>query len=300
MDTRVLKYFLTVAHTNNITRAAKQLHITQPTLSRQIMELERELDTTLFDREQRHLQLTEAGVLFQQRATTLLQLIDQTKDDLHQQENKLAGTVNLGCAVSTASPFLMRLVDEFQQQYPGVQFSIFDGDGDVLRRQIDEGTADLACLLEPVEAAKYNYLVLPIKEQWGVIMLKDDPLANRQSISKNDLYKLPLILPHRNIIRDEVSDVLKLDQTKLNIKANNNLPSNTLELIRKGHYYAVSIKGVVDVLNDPSICFVPFSPKKETGHVVVWRRNNVLAPAAEKFLQFIAEKSNKQQKISRN
>lgn len=292
MDTRVLKYFLTVAHTNNITRAAKQLHITQPTLSRQIMELEKELDTALFDRDQRHLQLTEAGVLFQQRATTLLQLIDQTKDDLHQQEKELTGAVNLGCAVSTASPFLMRLVAEFQNQYPGVQFNVFDGDGDVLRRQVDEGTADLACLLEPVEAAKYNYLVLPIKEQWGVIMLKDDPLAKRESISKSDLYKLPLILPHRNIIRDEVSDVLKLDQTKLNVKASNNMPCNVLELIRTGHYYAVGIKGVVDVLHDPSLCFIPFSPKKETGHVVVWRRNNVLAPAAEKFLQFVTEKSN--------
>lgn len=292
MDTRVLKYFLTVAHTNNITRAAKQLHITQPTLSRQIMELEKELDTTLFDRNQRHLQLTEAGVLFQQRATNLLQLIDQTKDDLHQQRKELTGAVNIGCAVSTASPFLMRLVAEFQDQYPGVQFNVFDGDGDVLRRQVDEGTADLACLLEPVEAAKYNYLVLPIKEQWGVIMLKDDPLAKRESISKSDLYKLPLILPHRNIIRDEVSDVLKLDQTKLNVKASNNLPCNALELIRTGYYYAVGIKGVVDVLHDPSLCFIPFSPKKETGHVVVWRRNNVLAPAAEKFLQFVAEKSN--------
>lgn len=298
MDTRVLKYFLTVANTNNITKAAKQLHITQPTLSRQIMELEKELDTPLFDRNQRHLQLTKAGVIFQQRATTLLQLIDQTKDDLHQQEKELVGAVNLGCAVSTASPFLMRLVVAFQKQYPGVRFNIFDGDGDVLRRQVDEGTADLACLLEPVEAAKYNYLVLPIKEQWGVIMMKDDPLAKRQSINKSDLYKLPLILPHRNIIRDEVSDVLKLDQTKLNVKASNNLPSNVLELIRTGHYYAVGIKGVVDVLRDPSICFVPFNPKKQTGHVVVWRRNNVLAPAAEKFLQFIAEKSNQAGKAS--
>lgn len=295
MDTRVLKYFLTVAHTNNITRAAKQLHITQPTLSRQIMELEKELDTTLFDRDQRHLQLTEAGVLFQQRATTLLQLIDQTKDDLHQQEKELTGMVNLGCAVSTASPFMMRLVAEFQDQYPGVQFNIFDGDGDVLRRQVDEGTADLACLLEPVEAAKYNYLVLPIKEQWGIIMLKDNPLAKRSSISKNELYKLPLVLPHRNIIRDEVSDVLQLDQTKLNVKASNNLPSNVLELIRTGHYYGVGIKGVVEILRDPDICFIPFSPKKQTGHVVVWRRNNVLAPAAEKFLQFVAENSNGRQ-----
>lgn len=296
MDTRVLKYFLTVANTNNITKAAKQLHITQPTLSRQIMELERELDTTLFDRNQRHLQLTKSGVLFQRRAATLLQLIDQTKDDLHQQKKELVGTVNLGCAVSSASPFLMNLVDQFQQKYPVVRFNIFDGDGDVLRRQIDEGTVDLACLLEPVEAAKYNYLVLPFKEQWGLVMLKDDPLAKHGTVSRENLYKLPLILPHRNIIRDEVSDVLKLDQTRLNIKASNNLPSNVLELIRTGHYYAVGIKGVVDVIKDPTLAFIPFSPKKQTGHVVVWRRNNILSPAVEKFLQFVAEHSNHQDK----
>lgn len=293
MDTRVLRYFLTVAHTNNITKAAEQLHITQPTLSRQIMELERELDVTLFDRNQRRLQLTKAGVLFQQRAASLLQLLDQTKDDLHQHEEELVGTISLGCAVSTASAFLMRLVDQFQQLNPAVRFNIFDGDGDVLRRQIDEGTADLACLLEPVEAAKYNYMVMPQKEQWGVIMRRDDPLAKRKKITKEDLYKLPLILPRRNIVRDEVSDVLQLDQTKLNVMASNNLPNNALELIRTGHYYAVAIKGVTEVLRGPDICFIPFTPAKETGHVMVWRKNNVLAPAAEQFLQFIADNINK-------
>ncbi|WP_283620973.1 LysR family transcriptional regulator [Limosilactobacillus avium] len=292
MDTRVLKYFLTVANTNNITKAAKQLHITQPTLSRQIMELEKELDVALFDRTQRQLQLTKAGVLFQQRATTLLQLVDQTKDDLHQQEKELVGSVNLGCVVSLVSPFMMKMVNDFQKEYPGVRFNIFDGDGDALRRQIDEGRLDLACLIEPVEAAKYNYVVLPIKEQWGLLMRSDDSLAQRTAISKNDLYKLPLILPHRNIVRDEVSDILKLDQTKLNWMVTNNLPSNTIELIRSGNYYAIGIKGIQALSADPEIAFIPFTPKKETGHLLIWRKNNMLAPAAERFLQFVTERSN--------
>lgn len=293
MDTRVLKYFLTVAHTNNITKAAEQLHITQPTLSRQIMDLEHELAVPLFDRRQHRMQLTKAGILFQQRAATMLQLLDQTKDELHQQDRELVGTVSLGCAVSSASAALMKLVVRFQAAHPAVRFKIFDGDGDFLRRQVDEGTADLACLLEPVEAAKYNYLVLPQKEQWGVIMRSDDPLASRERITKEDLYKLPLILPNRNIIRDEVSDVLQLDQNKLNVKITHNLPSNVLELIRTGHYYTVTIKRVTTVLQAPDIRFIPFWPAKETGHVLVWRKNNVLAPAAEKFLQFVAAESNK-------
>ena len=153
MDTRVLKYFLTVAQTNNITKAAEQLHITQPTLSRQIMDLETELDIKLFNRENRRLQLTKAGILFQQRATTMLQLLDQTENDLHQQEEALTGEINLGSAVSSVSPYITKLIFEFQKIYPNVIFNLSDGDGDVLRRQLDEGLNDLVCLLEPVEAA---------------------------------------------------------------------------------------------------------------------------------------------------
>lgn len=165
MDTRVIKYFLTVAHTNNITKAAKQLHITQPTLSRQIMDLESELGVTLFDRQQRRMELTQAGVLFQRRATTILQLLDQTEAELLRQDSdELTGTINLGCVVSSVSPYLMGLVDRFQQSHPAVRFNLFDGDGDFLRRQLDEAATELACLIEPVEAAKYNYLVLPSRE----------------------------------------------------------------------------------------------------------------------------------------
>jgi DNA-binding transcriptional LysR family regulator len=289
MDTRVLKYFLTVAQTNNITKAAEQLHITQPTLSRQIMELEKELGVTLFDRTNRHLQLTKAGIMFQQRATTFVQLLEQTTTELHQQKKQLTGQINLGCAVSNASPFMMKLVAAFQKSHPAVSFNIFDGDGDILRRQLDEGVNDLACLLEPVEAAKYNFLVLPVREEWGLLMRKDDPLASREYITKEDLYKLPLILPRRNIVRDEVSDILKLDQTRLNVRATSNLPSNSTVLLRTGRYYSLVIRGVLDSFNDPTLAFIPLSPNKSTGDVLVWRKNTILSPATEKFLQFVGD-----------
>ena len=290
MDTRVIKYFLAVAQINNITKAAKQLHITQPTLSRQIMDLEKELGVTLFDRRQRRMELTQAGVVFQRRPTTLVQLLDQTKDELHKQNyNELSGTINLGCVVSSVSPFIMNLIDQFQQQHPAVQFNIFDGDGDYLRRQLDEAATELACLLEPVEAAKYNFLVLPSREQWGIILRADDSLAQKPFFTREDLYKLPLIIPHRNIIRDEVSDILKLDQRKLNIRASNTQPSNVMELIRTGHYYGLGIKGVTDVFQDPKLVFVPFSPTTTTGHVLAWKKNRQLSSAAEHFLQFVAD-----------
>lgn len=291
METRVLKYFLTVATTNNITKAAKQLHITQPTLSRQIMELEQELGTQLFDRHNpRRMQLTVAGALFQQRAAVLLQLLDQTKQELHRQNTTaLNGTINLGCVVSSASPYLMHLVTKFQEHYPAVFFNIFDGDGDFLRRQLDEAATELACLIEPVEAAKYNYLVIPPREQWGIVLCTDDPLAKKTVFTRDDLYKLPLIIPHRNIVRDEVSDVLKLDQRKIHAMASSNQPSNALELVRTGRYYMLAIKGIVSLRHDPQLTFVPFAPVTTTGHVIVWKKNRQLTPAAKVFLQFIAD-----------
>ena len=274
MDTRVLKYFLTVAQTNNITKAAEQLHITQPTLSRQIMDLETELDIKLFNREKRRLQLTKAGILFQQRATTMLQLLNQTENDLHQQEEALTGEINLGSAVSSVSPYITKIIFEFQKLYPNVIFNLSDGDGDgdVLRRQLDEGLNDLVCLLEPVEAAKYNFLELPVREEWGVMMKKSAPLAKYSTITKEDLYKIPLILPHRSIVRDEVSDILKLDQTRLNIRATTSLPGNTVSLLRNSNYYGLTIKGVYNNFHDPDLVFVPLVPNKSTGDVLAWRK----------------------------
>lgn len=293
MDTRVLKYFLTVAQTNNITKAAEQLHITQPTLSPQIMDLETELDIKLFNRENRRLQLTKAGILFQQRATTMLQLLDQTENDLHQQEEALTGEINLGSAVSSVSPYITKLIFEFQKLYPNVIFNLSDGDGDVLRRQLDEGLNDLVCLLEPVEAAKYNFLELPVREEWGVMMKKSAPLAKYSTITKEDLYKIPLILPHRSIVRDEVSDILKLDQTHLNIRATTSLPGNTVSLLRNSNYYGLTIKGVYNNFHDPDLVFVPLVPNKSTGDVLAWRKNIILSPAIEKFLQFVNEQIQK-------
>lgn len=289
METRVLKYFLTVAQTSNITKAAEHLHITQPTLSRQIIDLEAELGTKLFNRESRHLQLTKAGILFQQRATTILQLLQQTENDLHQQDQELTGEINLGAAVSNVSPYITKLITKFQQKYPSVIFNLFDGDGDILRRQLDEGLNDLVCFLEPVETAKYNFIELPVREEWGLMMKKGAPLAKRTTITKDDLYKIPLILPHRNIVRDEVSDILKLDQHRLDVRATNSLPGNSMALLRNSDYYNLTIKGVYDNFHDNELTFVPLTPSKSTGDALAWRKNIILSPAVEHFLQFVNE-----------
>lgn len=293
MDTRVIKYFLTVAQTNNITHAAQQLHITQPTLSRQMIDLEKELGVTLFDRKQRRIALTSEGVLFQQRASTILSLLDQTKQELQNTAEELTGALNIGCVVSRVSRFVMQIISNFQKKYPNVSFNLYDGNGDLLRQRLDLGLEDFAVLIEPVEAAKYNFIELPVHEQWGLIVKSADPLAKKQAITKSDLYKIPLIVPTRNIVRDEISDVLKLDQTKLNIMATNNLPSNAYELLKAGNYYMLGIEGIVNSFHDPELTFIPFSPHKETGHVLAWRKNTVVTPVMEKFLQEFADLTEK-------
>ena len=291
METRVLKYFLEVAKRNNITQAAEHLHITQPTLSRQIIELEKELGVQLFDREKRQMRLNKAGALFQQRAATILTLLDQTESELVNTQNELSGTINLGVVESAVANFMMQAVADFQDQYPAVRFNIFDGDGDTLRERLDQSLCDLIALIEPVEAAKYNYFSLPVREKWGLIMRKDDPLAQRQTIMAHDLYQLPLIVGRRNIVRDDILDGLHLDPHKLDWKIQINLPQNSRDLLLSGKYYHLGIYGVFEKYHDDRLTFVPFSPERTTGHLLAWRKNIQLTPVVEKFLQFVAERT---------
>ena len=291
METRVLKYFLTVAELNNITQAAERLHITQPTLSRQIMELEKELGVQLFDREKRQMHLNKAGALFQQRAMTMLTILDQTENELLNVNDQLSGTVSIGMVESSVANFIMKAVSEFQEKYLDVRFNIFDGDGDTLRERLDQGLCDMIALIQPIEAAKYNYFALPVKEKWGLIMRKDDPLAKRHSIMAHDLYQLPMVVGRRNIVRDDITDSMKIDPNKLDWRIMINLPENAKQLILSGKYYHFGIYGVYEKYHDERLTFVPFSPTKFTGHLLAWRKNSQLTPAGEKFIQFVAEQT---------
>ena len=287
METRVLKYFLKVAELNNITKAAAELHVTQPTLSRQIMDLETELGVQLFDREKHHMRLNKAGALFQQRATDILSLIDHTENELQQTGNELTGTINLGCVESNIADWLMHLVAVFQRKYPQVLFNLFDGDGDSLRERLDQGLCDLAVLIEPVEVAKYNYITLPVKESWGLIMRADDPLAQKQTLQFSDIAGKPLIFGRRSIVRNDVAEKTQLDPHDFNLKVSANLPHNTKELIKKEHYYHLGIKGIFQQFRDNDLAFVPVAGIGESSHLMTWRKNVSLSPATQAFLDLV-------------
>ena len=289
MDLRLLEYYLAVAKTGNITKAAELLHITQPTLSRQLMDLEEAIGATLLIRGKRQVTLTEAGVLFQQRAQEIVALVEKTNRDIADQNDLAGGTVAIGCVESCASRMLPKVLAMFSQQHPKVRYELYSADGDDIREKLDRGDLDFGILLEPVEAAKYDGFRLPFWETWGILMRRDDPLAEKASISKKDILSIPLILPRREIIQDKIAGWFGVDRSQLNIIVSNNLINNAVLLVEAGLGYEVCVGGAFDIRGGDNLCFIPFTPERKSGHMLVWKKNRVFHPAANQFRGFIEE-----------
>lgn len=287
MDIRVLRYFLTVAKEGNITKAADVLHVTQPTLSRQLIELEEEMGTQLFIRGKRQINLTDSGILFQQRVKEIISLLDKTERDLAEQKDMINGVVSIGCVESIASTMLPEIMENFSAQYPLVQYELYSADGDDIREKIDRGNIDIGVLLEPIEAAKYDFIRLPFQEVWGILTRRDDPLADRDAVSVEDILDLPLILPRRTIVQSEIANWLGVEIDRLKILASHNLLTNASLLVERGLGYAICVRGSYTIRENDKTRFVPFAPERTTGHVLAWKKNRIFTPATSLFIQFI-------------
>lgn len=287
MDLRVLNYFLTVAQEGNITRAADLLHITQPTLSRQLRDLEDELGVTLFHRGNRQISLTDAGVLFQQRATDLVTLLEKTQRDLTDQQNLVGGTVSIGCVESSVSKWLPEILSSFAKEHPMVQYDLYSANGDDIKEKLDRGEIDLGFLLEPVEAAKYDFIGLPIRDIWGIVVAQDHPLAQQDFLSLEEVCKLPLILPRREIVQEEIASWFGVERSKLKVFAVHNLLTNAILLAQAGLGYPVCVQGSYTIRETDGVRFLPIIPERTSGHVLVWKKNRVLASATSLFIQYI-------------
>lgn len=289
MDLRLLEYFLAVAKTGNITKAAEQLHVTQPTISRQLMELEEQMGAPLMIRGKRQVTLTDAGVLFQQRAQEIIDLMDKTSRDIADQNDLVGGTVAIGCVESCVSRMLPEVLKEFSALHPKVGYELYSADGDDIREKLDRGELDFGILVEPVEAAKYDYLRLPYWETWGLLMRKDDPLAEKETIGKEDILSIPLILPRREIVQDNIAGWFGVDRGQLSIFASQTLINNAALLVEAGLAYSVCVGGSFEIRGGENLCFVPFAPERTTGHVMAWKKNRVFHSAASQFRDYIKE-----------
>ena len=197
MEIRVLRYFLSVVREESITKAAEVLHITQPTLSRQLAQMEEEIGVRLFDRGTRKIRLTNEGLLLRRRAEEILQLVDKTEKELVEQEEQVEGKISIGCGEVASVQMLPDLIRNFHQKYPLVTFDLFTATADLVKEQMDKGLLDLGLLLEPIEMGKYEFIRLNMKERWVVLMPPDDPLAGKKHVKADELAELPLILPRR-------------------------------------------------------------------------------------------------------
>lgn len=277
MEIRVLKYFLLVAREENITKAANLLHLTQPTLSRQLMQLEEELGVQLFRRSKHRIILTEEGMLLRRRAEEIVALADKTRDDLQRRGEQLSGTVAVGSGELQSSRFLTQLLTAFQRENPLVSFSIYSGNSDNIKERIERGLLDIGLLQEPVDIAKYSFVRTPEREQWGVLVREDSELASRKSVSPADLAAVPLILPEREIVQNELLNWFGPYAEGLRVTATGNLLYNLASLVRAGGSSVLTL--ALDCSYE-GLRFLPLSPALESNTVLVWKKAQTFSAAA--------------------
>ena len=289
MELRVLKYFLTVADEGNITRAADILHVTQPTLSRQLMELEDELGTALLIRGKRSVTLTDEGFLFKQQAEMIVELSDKLEHTFKDQKDVVCGTIRIGASEAVGCRALAAYMKEFREKYPDVQFDLYNGMADNIKEMLERGLLDLGLVLEPVDTAKFEYVRLPQKETWGLLLRKDHELAGKETINVEEIRPYPLIMPGREKAKNEVLHWMHCEERHLDIPAYYNLLSNAALLVEAGMGCAVCLDGALSIHADPDLCFRQLLPEHTTRSVILWKKNHLFSRAASLFVQTIQE-----------
>lgn len=285
MELRLLQYFWMVADVGTVSGAAEQLHITQPTLSRQLRELEDELGTPLFDREKGRFRLTEAGLFLKSRAEEILELSQSTEQAFVDRRHQLfSGTFKIGCVEADNSDTMSMMVEEFVRDYPEVKFDITTGTSDDIIDRLDKGLVDMAILLEPIDTEKYATLTLPRQEKWGLLVANNSFLATKTGITPADIKGMPLMISKRPEITKLISNWAKIDPSELNVVGNFNLAFNILPLVEKQVAAAVGIEGAVTNRNVETT-FLPLDPAISTNCVLAWRKNRVMSPVASELIK---------------
>ena len=282
MELRVLNYFLMVSQEENITKAAQLLHVTQPTLSRQLMQLEDELGVKLFERSNHSIVLTSDGLLLKRRAQEIVSLAEKTKRELTT-EKELSGEIEIGSGEFKSFSLLADVIAAFSKKHPGVRFHLNSGNADTIKERLENGGLDIGLLADPVDISRYEFTRLPQKETWGIIAHKDFAIAKRPFVTPKDLIGLPLILPHRRMVREEIQNWFGDLYGDVNVFATYDLLYNAAIMAQKKMWIILTIE--LESRFD-EVKFVPFAPKMEFGSVLVWKKNQIQSAAMEAFIDF--------------
>lgn len=287
MDLRVLRYFLTVAKEQSFTKAAEQLNITQPTLSRQLAALEEDLGAKLFNRGGRCITLTSEGLLLKRRALEIVDLEDKIISEFKGDKEAIEGKITIGCGEFMAVEILAKICRSYREKYPLVQFAIHTGTADIVSEMMGKGLVDIALFMEPVSTEGLDYIRIPDSDHWVVTLKADDPLAQKEVITRQDLKDLPLILPERITVQSELANWFGKDFGKLNIAFTSNLGTNAAVMAMEDLGYPVSIEGAAKYWRNDLLIQRRLSPELKTSTVIAWRRNIPYSPAVSKFIEEI-------------
>ena len=287
MEVRELRYFLAVAREGNITRAAESLHIAQPSLSKQLMDLERRIGKQLLIRGKRKITLTEEGVLLRKRAEEILDLVDKTEHEITAGPEDMMGDIYMG--YTTAESVLCQAA-RLREKYPEIRFHFYSGDAVDVAERLDHGSLDFAVMLEPVDNVKYEFLTLPECSEWGILMKRDDVLAEQDAVTREDIRRIPLIMHQRAGLMNEIAHWAGTDPENLNIAATYNVCHGSPDpFVQQGLGHFLTTRNLLSPVLDPSVCFLPLDPKLPVRMALVWKKHAVFSRAAEAFLRQMKE-----------
>lgn len=285
MELRVLQYFLAVAREQSILKASEALHLSQPTLSRQLRDLEIQLGKQLFVRGNRKITLTDEGALLRKRAEEIVALVKKTENEIMLSEESISGNIYIGAGETDAIRLVTRTAAKLQAEHPLLHYHIFSGDSQDVLERLDKGLLDFGIVFDPTDLSSYNHISIPKKDRWGVLMCKDSPLANQDTICPEDLWDKPIILSRQQKEGSELSLWLKKDFSELNIVATYNLLFNGSLMVDEGLGYALCLDGIINTSGNSNLCFKPLEPSLKLGMNLVWKKYQVFSKAAEKFLE---------------
>lgn len=283
MEIRVLNYFLAIAREENFTKAAQQLHVTQPTLSRQIADLERELGVKLFVRSNHNIILTEDGMILKRRAQEILSLEDKTKRDFLQKDEVLSGTISIGSGEFRSTKYLAKIIAAFHKKYPDVKYEIYSGNAGNIRDYIERGFLDIGLMSEPIDVRKYNFVNMPINEQWGVFVPDSFPLSEKERISPKDLAGMSVITATGDFNQSRIGKWLGDYKDQVEITATANLPYNEAVLVQENMGVMLSIKLNCTYEN---LRFIPLVPVLEVSTALAWKKDQIFSTATSAFIDF--------------
>lgn len=295
MELRVLQYFLAIAREQSIVRAAESLHLSQPTLSTQIKNMEEELGKQLLIRGSkgsRKVTLTEEGMILRKRAEEILELVKKTEREISIADDIIMGDIYIGAGETDAIRLIAKAAKKLQETHPGIHYHIASGNSEFVTERLDKGLIDFGLVFTNIDLTRFDALKMPVRDVWGVLMRKDSVLAQKEVITPKDLWDKPLIFSQQENKGGNITQWLKRKVSDINIAATYNLIFNASLMVDEGLGYAITFDRIINTTGNSNLCFRPLKPQLENEMSIIWKKYQVLSKPAEKFIATLQEQLN--------